>query len=1130
MGSIPGPVIRFRLDQASVSAGIKPAMNEIRAAAKTTSDAVAEDWRRAAAQIRASVSTAAVGDKDILAARTELVATLNKEIEGLRTRESLTKSQLANLKAQTLEIERQASHLKGTGGLTSGTASALNQVSLQTTLGVERILDSLVNRYFGGAAGAATRLVRDVSYYSAQAGGATSGGVLGGGAGILGGLSKTFSAITETIGPATLAVGGFGLALGTVAAVSLAVTHHMMETAQSIENMSAATDLSTKQVQEYNQLAKEMDLDVGALTNVFSRLQVQLGEYITKGKSADESTQSFVKVTSELGVKLADAQGKLRPINDIIGDFSEKLRLIPDAASRTALQMEAVGVRGKILAEAMNIANVEGKSLKQILDEIGASKVVIDDRQIQRLLEAKEKWDELKRAIEGAKIETEGFIAGSVLGFGKLLSDMKNLPKEIGDALNFARYGGFLAAGAYQRGLNPSSPGSNPLADANARKQFTADLIKQADQIIGTSRIAVDLEEKRKELIAAEKSGENDRIIALAQQVKYLEDAVKLEREREGLRKRIFEQAGRSPARVGLSAQEKVDKILENLINPNPNVAPEIAGTGSPIVRDYLGGLGLSSGVAKPPLDALALLRQIDSEYDDLFKTQETKAKEHFSEMLNSLNKALSEQLITQREYSDALVKVKADEAKTLADSQDGEQKKSKEAAGKLFDALLTGNSRKISEVLRKTVEDIALAPIKEIFEKAVAAQFSDLSKIFEGLFSKKTPGVGGATAGSAGTAATTGGFWNSIKVLFGGGNVIGPGGTAGTFPGPIIGAPGSTGGSVGIGANQVGVSTQNMYVSAKEVFLAGSIALPGSGSLGGSNLFGNFFGNLNPLAGGGGGGFLGFGGSGSAGSGGGGLGGAFQSLFGKGGGGFLGFHFPGSSALGALAIAGGSALYGLGTKTGGALGGLEAGLGGALTGAEIGSMILPGIGTAVGAIIGGITGLVSGILGGPSYQQKVKNAMELHNYIAPPGETFSFAQGSSIAQTLSTGFSLSGSHVNTFGLPANTPFWARALTGKLNSKERRLLQLEQLGIVPTQPFLGFPPIDPFIGQGPLGNRASGSNAVQVHIHLPGLVDPHMATQVFTQHGEMLARIVSSKLGGASSGFGWNVRRAVILP
>src|ERR1700723_2187075 len=153
MGTIPGALIEFRFSQPSLTGAVQPAFQQVREQARTVSNQIADDWKRMAAQIRASVAQGIVGDKEILATRSQLVSILDKELSGLRTRNELTTKELSNLKAMTLERERQADAIKrGVGvGVTAGTSSALGQVSQQTVLGIGRVLDSLVNRYFGGA-------------------------------------------------------------------------------------------------------------------------------------------------------------------------------------------------------------------------------------------------------------------------------------------------------------------------------------------------------------------------------------------------------------------------------------------------------------------------------------------------------------------------------------------------------------------------------------------------------------------------------------------------------------------------------------------------------------------------------------------------------------------------------------------------------------------------------------------------------------------------------------------------------------------------------------------------------------------------------------------------------------------
>jgi hypothetical protein len=1129
MGTIPGALIEFRFSQPSLTGAVQPAFQQVREQARTVSNQIADDWKRMAAQIRASMAQGLGPEKEIVAARTQLISILDKEISGLRTRNELTSKELSTLKAVTLERERQADAIKrGVGvGVTAGTSSALGQVSQQTILGIGRVLDSLVNRYLGGAAGAAFRTARDVQYYGAQA---------GGGAGFLGGL-------TDSIPGGVLAVGGLTVGLTALAAAALAVTHNMAETAHSINSVAAETGLNTTQVQEYNELAKEMNLDASSLVNAFARLDSQLGKYLLTGKSADESTQQFVKVAKILGVSLEDSAKKIRPINDIIGDFGDKLQTIPNAGIRAEIATDAFGIRAKVLAEAMNLAAAEGKSLRDVLTTIGGSDVIIPEGQVQDLDRARSKWEELSRAVRGYVTDVKEGIAGGVLGTADFFSDVAHLPGTIGSRLNALHYFGFATSGA---GTAATGPGGAPniLASVNAQRATNDLLVKRAELIKAGGQSEYELLQAEKNYAEAVKTSSGADAVKYANQIESLKAVVDLEKQQAEWHKRYTEQllhpstGTTAPGREARSVQD----LINNLLNPGQGGAPDIGIPGG-ITNPLAGVLGTQ---AKPGVNAADLLAQINKEHEDLFRSQASIDAEHYQDELDSLNEALKKQLISQKEYNDAVMKLAQDRNKTLNDAD----KKYEDEAGSLFEDLISGKTKSFSEALLKDVENIALGPVKKIFEQLVGSQLQALSDLFSG----KKPG-------STGTA---GGIWGTITGKIGG--VIGPGGTPGWWPGAI-------GGGAGGGVGQTGVSTQVMNVTAQVVNIA-SVGGAAGGSGGGlGNFFGptsllggfgNFFGNLNPFGGSGGssGGTAGAGSSVSL------LSKVFSqaSPFAAGAAALgLGLATGNEStiAIGAATLAGkaatalsgisgispglssalstfGQAAPDLGIAasgiinadqsrtTAGKIGGtLEAGAGGALAGLMIGGPIGAAIGGAVGLIGGAIASIFGG--GPQGFQQSVQYAMAHQQYHAPLSENFSFASNGSIASTLGTGFQQNGSRFSQYALPANTSFQASALTGDLTWQQ--LYQLQNSGLNPNAPFLGNPSANPYVGQGPVGVHANANNlAPQIHLHIPGLIDANQVASTLAPHLTSIAQMLNRQASNSASGMGSRVRGLVMLP
>jgi hypothetical protein len=1139
MGTVPGPIISFRVSGPELAGSIQPALQDLRQQARTVSTQIADDWKRMAAQIRASVAQGISGDKEVLATRSQLVSILDKELSGLRTRNELTTKELSNLKAMTLERERQADAIKrGVGvGVTAGTSSALGQVSQQTVLGIGRVLDSLVNRYFGGAAGAAFRTARDVQYYSAQAGGGT-----GTGGGILGGLGAVTSAIPDGV----LAVGGLTAALAGLAAVGITVTKGLADTAQAINNTAAATGLSTTQVQIYDRLAKEMDLDSGSLTNAFARLQAQIGEFVTKGKTADESTQNFIRVLDKFGISVKNTDGSVRGINDIISDFANVVQSLPDKNLAAALTMEAFGTRGKILAQIINQATVEGKTYRETVDGIAKSGIPIPEGTVQNLQKAKNAWDKLWQAVAG---EAVGYRVEVAQTFLKMTGIQNVLNGEAGP--DDART---KALAELRKNQSPLTGGEsffvgNP---AQARAQIEA--------LLGGEKNSYEIEQARKKAVEELDHGNYNVALSLAEQYASLKDIVKQEefrkKEIKEINKELLHMKG-ATLEPGIARTAEQD-VMSRLLNPGAYdpltgklAPPNIGNLSHPFTHfnPLAGVLGADTSEGAIQINtlqaalegaqkSLAHLRSAHGDVDEL--------NEEYQRDLQNFKIELDGKRISQDQYNQSVLLDQQILNNKLADIREKDLKKFEDQAGGLFEDLISGKTKSFNEALLKDIENIALAPVKKIFDQLVGSVFQSLNDLFSGK-----PSAGGGTGGGG-----LGRIWGKI------GGVIGPGGTPGWWPGAI-------GGGAGGGVGQTGVSTQVMNVTAQVVNIA-TLGQAGGGAGGGfGNFFGatgllggfgNFFGNLNP-----------FGGSGSSG----GSTGGSVSLLTK----VLGQASPfaaGAAALGlglatgnestiaigaatlagkaATALSGISALpaglsSALGTfgqvapglgilasgiinadqsrTTAGKLGGtIEAGAGGALTGLILGGPIGAAIGGAIGLIGGGLASIFGG--GPQGFQQSVQYAMAHNQYHAPLSENFSFASNGSIASTLGTGFQQNGSSFSQYALPSNTSFAASALTGDLTWQQ--LYQLQNSGLNPNAPFLGNPSTNPYVGQGPVGVHATSSPNVNVTVAIPGLVDANQIASTLAPHITSLAQMVSKQVTNSSSGFASSVRRAAFPP
>lgn len=1058
MSSIPGPVVRLIIDAPGITAPLREVMDQVKSQARTTSQTVAEDWRRMAAQIRASIATEAGGVKDITTARQQLVGVLEKDISLLRQRGELNTKELATLKAQTLELERQKSFLSGGSGLTAATNAFLGQIK---------------NMLAGQVASTAL-----------------GGGILGS---------------TAQAGFATL--GGMGSVLAVFAAAGAGLTKMALDggkLAVELDNLSHKTGMTVENVIKLRAASEALDLDFDKTVTGFRKFSREVTDALAADlPHATLEAKRAGEIFAALGVDVHKAA--LDPMA-AMQQLAAALNKLPDGMVKTALAAELFGRGG--LENLPLFAK-----LKQAMDATASSSVILAQALGVAGVKSAEDFHaqlvNVKQEFEALEISLGQHVLPLLTTFVGWIN------KILGPGEAYAR----TRANQYPE-----------FAD------FVRDFASKANDVGQSSKTANDtLLDVIKSFGTLATSGDKA--------------AKSVEKVQQALEKGFAEMLTAHPSRRESpeAIQELHDRVLNQILNPSASLPPTMP-LGVPSITGPLTGLG-SPGAGT--VDAAALLKRINDEYDQTFKTMEEREREHYDEELKNLNRALELKLISQQEYADAVKKLNEDLAKQLEDKYKG-------VADRLFEDLIAGNTKGFSKALEKQIEDIVLEPVKKQFEQ-----------IFGSLFAGLNSTINGPRTGTGAPVPSIG--W--LGSIFG----LGPGGTAGTFPGSLgLGGATHTTGAVAINTGQTGVSTPTMYVQAQTVNIGGSTTSTGGLGGGVGNFFGtaglfppfgNFFGNLNPF-----GINAGFGGS---------LGIGFPTGGGTGGGGILGgnagmlvgglllgglgaMHGSVSSeAMGAANVATALAKIFAGNATitqtingkqvqvplGQVLGqgfagaGLlasgisQGGVGGAFEdiagGAAIGTAIMPGIGTAVGAIAGAITGIIRGIFGGNSWAQQVQNAMRNQAMYLPPSETFAFGANGSISSTMGTGFGTSGGSAFNYALPANTAFWANAIYGPLSNAQQQELQRLESGMNPNTPFLGFPSVNPFVGQTPAGYapyNTSNPGVVQIHFNLPGVLDAGSVASSLAPHAETIAQLVAAKVTQSSSGFAWAARRATALP
>jgi hypothetical protein len=187
MSSISGPIITFRavLDDSLLASSAAAALQKLnvqilasnKAAAASITSSIADPLTAQASKIRALYAIGAADAKTLQAAQGQLVSQLTQQVSLLAKKGSFTKTELADLRRMTLELERQKDALTKNvpTGLTAGTAEALSRATvsaqifarltgLQIPRSLERIIaqsPALESALSGAFKGAAVAFVAD---------------------------------------------------------------------------------------------------------------------------------------------------------------------------------------------------------------------------------------------------------------------------------------------------------------------------------------------------------------------------------------------------------------------------------------------------------------------------------------------------------------------------------------------------------------------------------------------------------------------------------------------------------------------------------------------------------------------------------------------------------------------------------------------------------------------------------------------------------------------------------------------------------------------------------------------------------------------------------------------------------
>lgn len=138
-----------------------------------------------------------------------------------------------------------------------------------------------------------------------------------------------------------------------------------------INKMSQKVGMSTEELSKLRYAAELSDVPVETLSKSVGKLSRTLVEATTN------STGPAARAFAEMGIKIQDATGAIRPSADIMADLAEKFAGYRDGAEKTAL---AISIFGRAGAELIPLLNMGRDGLSQASDEAERYGLVISKK------------------------------------------------------------------------------------------------------------------------------------------------------------------------------------------------------------------------------------------------------------------------------------------------------------------------------------------------------------------------------------------------------------------------------------------------------------------------------------------------------------------------------------------------------------------------------------------------------------------------------------------------------------------------------------------------------------------------------------------------------------------------------
>jgi len=202
------------------------------------------------------------------------------------------------------------------------------------------------------------------------------------------GAAKEAKEFEKTIKPSVQAATDLGLAMtatgGAVVAGMLTMVKSSADLGEQLNKVSIQTGISTEELSKLKHAAEQNEASFEELSSGLKKMS----------SSANNGSDAF----KELGVKVIDTNGQLRPMNSILLDVADKFRAMEYGTQKSALAVEIFGRGGIALIPTLNLGR---DGIREMGDEATRFGIVVSGDASRAADDFNDNLSKIKDAVQG---------------------------------------------------------------------------------------------------------------------------------------------------------------------------------------------------------------------------------------------------------------------------------------------------------------------------------------------------------------------------------------------------------------------------------------------------------------------------------------------------------------------------------------------------------------------------------------------------------------------------------------------------------------------------------------------------------------------------------------------------------